>query len=172
MSKVPMTGGRRSMREPQCEKLSWRHAHASCLLLVGRMPTDTDPQSARCDHVVVVQLQRQHRGPATRCQPYDLRAFTRPGKMLTPGLPTRMKHRQPIAGIRVYPVNLDALVFVASSAGQPQIVLTRGASAREGNDMFNGQGLTGDEDGRPTIATAVASQPFQPQAGQPSGLGF
>ena len=38
----------------------------------------------------------------------------------------------------------------------------RGASARGGNDMFNGQGLTGDEDGGPTIATAVARLPFQP----------
>jgi hypothetical protein len=37
----------------------------------------------------------------------------------------------------------------------------RGASARDGNDMFNGKGLTGDEDGRSTIATAVASLPFQ-----------
>jgi hypothetical protein len=43
-----------------------------------------------------------------------------------------------------------------SAAGQPQVVLVRGASAREGNDMFNGQGLTSNEDGRSTIATAVA----------------
>jgi hypothetical protein len=39
----------------------------------------------------------------------------------------------------------------------------RRTSACKGNDMFNGQGLTGDEDGRSTIATAVASLPFQPE---------
>jgi hypothetical protein len=81
--------------------------------------------------------------------------------MLTPGLPTRMKHRHPLAGIWIDPINLDALVFVTSAAGQPQIVLVRRAPTREGNDVFNGQGLTGNEDGRTTIATAVAYLPSQ-----------
>src|SRR6267142_1679608 len=65
------------------------------------------------------------------------------------------------AASHCHTVALDALVCVASAAGQPPIVLARGASAWNGNDMFNGQGLTSDGDRRATIATADTSLPFQ-----------
>ena len=122
------------------------------------MPAHTDPQLAGCDHVVVVQLQRQHRGPATRRQPDDLRAVPDQAKAApnarpadadeTPGPARRYPDR-----CRQFGCPCVRCIGGRTTTSCPR---ARSLRARGGMDMFNGQGLTGNQDGRSTIATAVA----------------
>src|SRR5262245_29581437 len=133
----------------------------SYTLLGGWVPANAYPQSASGNNVVVVQFQRQYCDSTTRCQSNDPRAITCPGEVLTPRLLARIEQRHLLASVYVCCVNLCALVFVASSTGQPQILFVGQATTCYGNDMFNCEGLTSDKRRSPAIATTVPCLPLE-----------
>jgi len=130
--------------------------------LLGRwVPANAYPQSAGGNNVVVVQLQRQYCDSTTRCQSNDPRAITRPGEVLTSGLLARIEQRYLLTSVYICCVHLGALVFVASSTGQPQILCVGQATACDGNDMFNCEGLPSDKRRSHAIAATVPCLPFE-----------
>lgn len=80
----------------------------------------------------------------------------------------------PLTGTGIYGVNLRALVFVASAAAQPHILLSGGAAACHRNNMVHSQRLPCDAGRCLAIATPIPGlllEPNQQRGGQVSHQG-
>jgi len=114
-----------------------RPRHVVRLQGLGRMPSSLDPVASHRHRDKIVQLQRYHRGTTRRGPPQNHYTVRTPLKVPSPALAPRMKQADTPPGQRIAPMGLLTFEQIACPTGQPEVVLSIGATARPGRDMVD-----------------------------------